>query len=311
VNEGTPAPAEPPSWRKRSDRGLKSVNRLQGERRADRVGLRFLKPKVMFAVIAMTAAVFFTNMFFANRDLERRKNAILDRQAAVRSSLGSYYGTLVSKVAKWIPGEAGAYRGDTSERVDFATGTFAYVRLHMTDAQSVAAVQTGAREAQRDALASCFASGEPKEPGEPLIWPIGGLFRKTEALQAPFVEEVRETITAKRIEFLEWRFKEAEAAQLAEAKRMFGRLQYVLVALDEESGAGKTELSLLQLEEHPVRVAVLRLADDHVLFRRKLTMMPSAAGVATASLEVLHAMRRNASNCDVGRAARAAALAVK
>ncbi len=294
-----------------SGRGLKSVNRLQGERREDRIGLRFLKPKVLLTVVGMTAALYFANMFFANRELEKRKNAILDRQEHVRSSLGSYYATLVSKAAAWIPSEAGAYRGDVSERIDFAAGTFAYVRLHLTDAQSTKSVEAGAREAQRDALASCFASGEPKEAGEPLIWPIGGLFRKTEALQAPFVEEVRETITAKRIEFLEWRFKEAEAAQLAEARRMFGRLQYLLVALDEEAGAGKTDLSLLQLEEHPVRLAVLRLADDHVVLRRKLTMTPSSAGVATASLEVLHAMRRNASNCDVGRAARMAALAVK
>ena len=295
----------------RRERGLKSVNRLQDERRGDRLGTRFLRPKVIFGIVGLVVALYGTNLYFARRELHTRQKSLYARQNEVREKLGSFYSTLVSKAATCAPSEAGAYKGDVSERIDFNAGTFAYLRLHISDATSGKSVESAAKDAQRDALASCFATGESREAGEPLVWPTGGLFRKTAALQEPFTEEIRESLTPRRIEFLEWRMKDAEAGPLAEAKKMFVRLQYLLLAIDEEYGAGKTELSQLQLEAHPVRVAVLRLADDRVLFRRKLDAAVSNMGIASASLEVLHALRRNATNCDVGKSARDAALSVK
>ena len=255
--------------------------------------------------IALVVTVYLVVASVRRRELEeteRVRKALLDAVRAPAAKVTAEDEASLARAESWLTRLAGPYDGDAVDAtMKHGPGAFhalfsrptLYVRGPIAAFTKVASIAAVASESVKDALVLCLRSAppsfdeaaifsavrDPQPDGSSIAARTPDVHRLHDAeVGLPFLmprwsERVR---TADGLEELEALRRDLERAPLEEAARA-ARARLLLVAMDEpDDGGGVAEPAAPDGERaHPVRVALVDLDADRILFRVRVGVDPS------------------------------------
>jgi hypothetical protein len=306
--------------------GLPAVHQL----RADRARGRYSRATGNLFLLAAAGliAVLLGYRFFAGRELDEAKVALLSKQRAVASTLGAQWYPLRDRVEKLTTEAAAHFDGDHVEAEastwDFRSLPGLYLRVRVDDARDVATLRRSAGSSLRDGFVACLlrepnvaaTKGDPDAGAfaeQPWNWKKA--YGATRILTDEWVGEVKDAPDPLRLRVFEQQYDKAVREEIPQAIDLLQRAQFFLLVLDEpaaeaanEAGAPATEEALQEVS-HFARVHVLELKTGREILRLRRSAEASfmfAGEKPVTDPETLTAMKRQVNNCALAKAVQAA-----
>ena len=323
--------------------GLRSIHTL----REDRARGRYSRPTttlLLVAVVGVTLTLIAYNLF-ANRSLESRRSALLEKQRAVQMTVGAEWDSLRGRLESAVVGASAPYEGDFVARGaaapdgDFRTRPGLYLRMRLADARSPESLRAATELSQRDGFAACFLHdtgavvGDAGPFGEQ-PWNLRRAYESTKILTPRWVDDVKATDDDLRMRAFEKQYDRAIRDDIPLAVRIVKQAEYLLLVLDEESddganaGAAAAAVTaaadggpmsdlLVQATPHQARVELIDLQrpratgakEPSTRFRLRRSAESSyvmASESADLSPEMRLALQRQVNNCGLANAVTAA-----
>lgn len=223
----------------------------------------------------------------AQRDVERTRAELLEAVRASGETLNAEDRASLARVESWLARLSGAYEGDVLGGLEPLSRPMVYVRGGITSFATHDRIADAAATSYKDALLLCLveppktrlepelvakvhlarAGGAVMEDRTPNVRRLHDLEAGLPFLLPPWSERVRAAEDAADLSRLK---KDLARAPLARAKQA-ARARLLLAAMDEP-GEGATELD--GERPHHVRLALVDLAEDRVLFRVRRRVDP-------------------------------------
>jgi hypothetical protein len=315
---------KPPEDRKPP--GLPSVHQL----REDRGRGRYSRASGNLFLVAgvCLVAILLGYRFFSGRQLDEAKVALLSKQRAVASTLGTGWFPLRDRVEKLTTEAAAHFDGDHIEadaaKWDFHSLPGLYLRVRVDDARDVATLRRTAGGSRRDGFVACLlrepnvaATRGEADAGafaeQPWNWKKA--YAATRILTDEWVGEVKDAPDPLRLRVFEQQYDKAVREEIPLAIDLLQRAQFFLLVLDEatpeaasEAGAAPSDEALQEVG-HFARVHLLDLKSGKEVLRVRRSAEASflfAGESPVTDPETLTAMKRQVNNCALAKAVQAA-----
>ncbi len=305
--------------------GLKAVYQSREDRLRNK-GTR-LTPNLLLSLLTAVVVIILGYRYFAGRQLDEQKAALLAKQHAVLATLGKEWFPLRDRIEKLTLEAAARYDGDfvdtTAGRWDFRAEPGIYLRVRVAEAKDADSLRKAAAGSLRDSFVGCLlrepnaaAKGEPDAgafPEQP--WNLAKAYDSTRILTDDWGNEVKDASDPLRLRVFEQQYDEDVRDKIPGAVDIVKNAQFFLLVLDEddpaavgEGGAPPTEQSL-QSVAHPARVFVFKLPEGGAIVRLRRSAEASfvfAGERPVTDPETLEAMKRQVNNCALAQAVQAA-----
>jgi hypothetical protein len=311
-----------------SDRkpGLPAVHQLREDRSRGKYSRASGNLFLIAAVCLITILLGYR--FFSGRQLDEAKVALLAKQRAVASTLGTEWFPLRDRVEKLTTDAAAHFDGDhideAAARWDFHSLPGLYLRVRVEDAKDVATLRRTAGSSLRDGFVACLL----REPNVAAIkgesdagafaeqpWNWKKAYAATRILTDEWVGEVKDAPDPLRLRVFEQQYDKAVREEVPLAIDLLRRAQFFLLVLDEttpdaagEAGAAPSDEALQEVA-HFARVHLLDLRSGKEVLRVRRSAEASfmfAGESPVSDPETLTAMKRQVNNCALAKAVQAA-----
>jgi hypothetical protein len=254
------------------------------------------------------------------RELSSGKQALLAKQRAVASTLGSEWYPLRDRLENGTLAAAKDYAGDMvdprARRREWRSQPGLYLRMRVADAKDAATIRAVAADSRKDAFAACLL----REPNERAArgevdggafaeqpWNLAQAYRATRVLADDWVQVVKSADDDLRLRIFREQYETATRDEIPLAVDVVKRAQFFLLVLDEDvpeavafaDGGALTE-EALQLVAHPARVHLFDLPSGKEILRLRRSgeahVIPAGERMITDQ-ETRDAMQRQANNC--------------
>jgi hypothetical protein len=304
--------------------GLKAVHSARAERKTSKYG-RISGPAWLVAggAVLVTLALAW---LLSDRTLGKEKSDLLGQQRAAVATVGVEWTPLRDKLEAITLDAAASFAGDQVDleaaKMDFRSSPGLYLRLRVTEANSVESLRKAAKDSVKDAFTGCLlrepnaalARGEADAgvgPDQP--WNLRQAYAATRVLGDDWAREVKESSDKDRLRVFQQQYDKAKRADIPLAIDIVKRAQFFLLVLDEDvpearelSGdAGTITQDGLQQVPHPTRVHLVNLKTGAHIARVRRTAEADFQFVGEQAVrdpEVRAAMKRQVNNCALAQA---------
>ena len=309
-----------PTQREQRKPGLKSIHEAR-EQRARGKHSRASPNLLLYAVVAI-AAILLGYRFFATRQLDRSKEALLSKERAVEVTVGREWFPLRDKIEKFVLDAAvGEWPGDfvdNGAKWDFRSAPGIYLRIRLADARDPTSLHKAAQGSLKDGFVGCLmrepnagaARGDVDAgPFAEQPWNMRQAYASTRILTADWINDVKASGDDLRLRVFEQQYEKAAREEIPLAIDLIKRAQFFLLVLDEDPPAAKGDGAplteeMLQLVPHDARVRLMNLRDGSGtelarMRRRAEGTAISVSGHEVTDPETRQAMQRQVNNCSL------------
>ena len=341
---------------KLQERGLRALNEARRQRRRTVVfgRVRMREAATGFWLMTFVGLAIFSFAYhrYSLVELDAKRGDVLARRRAVALAVGTGGFELRDRIEGWVIALA---RGNVPEGVSpdvqleqLTEGPSIFVRLRLSDAQTVEGIRSSAKGSLRDGFTSCLFAGSAPDlrqgrscsvtsqcgPGELCSdWNVCAapahpynlrlLYDGLRVLTPEWEQQVAAVTDEMQLRVLDLELKGVEKHEAVAAVALVRRSKYFAVVLDEDAPMGSAGLSppipgespseWLQAQDHGVRVGIW-----DILHARPLVVLRLEAGglLLTGSAQnvdatTLRVQRRQANNCSIATQVREALLGVR
>jgi len=316
-----------PESRRKGPRGLPAIASAR-EVRSRRGGGGWTTQAGLVAAGAIVAALV-AHRIVGDRELSSGKQALLAKQRAVASTLGSEWYPLRDELEADVMSAVADYAGDDVQpqaRLGaFRSQPGLYLRMRLAEATGRDGIRKVAADARKDAFAACLLR-ERNDVGlrgeidggafaeQP--WNLGRAYAAARILTEDWVTAVRDADDDMRLRIFTDQYDKAVREEIPLAIDVVKRAEFFLFVLDEDvpearafaDGGPPTE-EALQLVPHPARIHLVDLKSRKEILRVRRSgaarILPAGERVVTDP-ETRDAMQRQANNCSLATQVEAA-----
>ena len=254
-------------------------------------------------------------MFVSEHELSAGRQALLAKQRAVVSTLGTEWFPLRDRIEQDVLLAAKPYEGDEvlppARSGEFRTQPGIYLRMRLADATTAGRIREVAVDAKRDAFAACLLR-EPIKPQKGAFaeqpWNLGQAYAATRILTPEWVQAVQTADDDLRLRVFVEQYDKAIREEIPLAIDVIKNAQFFLLVLDEDvpegvpADGGPIGEESLQLVEHPARIWLFGLKTQREILRLRRSgsaRVVQAGERAVSDDETRAAMQRQANNCSL------------
>ena len=306
--------------------GLRSIYEAREQRARGKYSRA--TPNLLILCVVAIAIILLGYRFFAMRQLESSREALLAKRRAVETTVGVEWFPLRDRIEKITIESANDFGDDfvdsKAKNWDFRALPGLYLRLRVVDAKDAAHVRKSAMDSLRDGFVGCLlrepnpegARGERDAGFAEQPWNLRQAYASTRILTDEWATEVKSSDDDLRLRVFEQQYKKAASEEIPLAIDLIKRAQFFLLVLDEDAmeavtkaDAGVIDEEVLQLVPHAARVRVVDLRSGKDVLRvtrRAEGSFVSASERAVTDPEVRNAMQRQVNNCALAQQVNAA-----
>jgi len=302
--------------------GLPSVYQARANREQGRTSRG--SPTFWLGIVASLIVIVVGYRYFEERQLGGSKEALLQKERAVKATVGGAWFPLRDGVEQRV---IEAATKDLPDLVDPSVATWdfrsspgLYLRLRIGDAKDVTSLRRAAASSQRDGFVGCFlrepnaaaAKGDADAGAfaeQPWNWQKA--YAATRILTDEWAAEVNASDDPLRLRVFEEQYEKAIKVEIPAAIDLVKQAQFFLFVLDEDSpevhpaeaGAPVTEADL-QRSPHFARVHLVNLRTHTEVLRLRRSAEASfifAGEARVTDPETLDAMKRQVNNCALAK----------
>lgn len=264
--------------------------------------------------------------FFASRSREGRKDVVLAKREAARSSFEKSWPPFETAVEKALSEHVLALSEKEASGWDFRSLPGFYVRLRARDASNIERRKAAIVESRRDGFSGCLmrpvggtvppaSVGLPESerhvPGETeQPWNLAEPFRLARVFSEDWKKEVLAAGDEMRLRIFEEQFDKAAVKELPKLAEMLKSAEVLVALLDDENDdSSALTFEDLQMKPHRVRTLIFNLKTGSVyarIFREGAGAVQMLSGAVDTKPEVRAAMQRQVNNCTLAKSVQAA-----